>query len=99
MILKILKFFCVLQLKDCDMGPIVNRDLTRRIRTVNGITIHKQVAQNDLRLAARLVQIYDKKYGLFQNEPSANANDDRKSYDDNGYGSVVPSISVDCLIR
>lgn len=63
------------------MGPIVNRDLTRRIRTVNGITVHKQVAQNDLRLAARLVHIYDKKYGLYQNESSA-ANGDRKSFDD-----------------
>lgn len=57
-----------IRLKDCDLGAIVNRDLTRRIRTVNGVTSHKQVAQNDLRLAARLVQIYDKKWGLWQDE-------------------------------
>ncbi|VDP03730.1 unnamed protein product [Soboliphyme baturini] len=55
-----------LRLRDCDLGAIVNRDLTRRIRTVNGITGHKTVAQNDLRLAARLVLLYDKKCGFWQ---------------------------------
>uniref|UniRef100_A0A915ISC8 Serrate RNA effector molecule homolog n=1 Tax=Romanomermis culicivorax TaxID=13658 RepID=A0A915ISC8_ROMCU len=56
------------RLKDCDMLPIVNRDLLRRVRFANGVLSHKQVAQNDLRLAARLVQIYDKKYNLWQDE-------------------------------
>jgi hypothetical protein len=57
-------------LRDCDLGSIVNRDLTRRVRTVNGITVHKAVAQNDLRQAAKLVQIYDKRAGLYQDEQS-----------------------------
>lgn len=46
-----------LQLRDCDLGPIVNRDLTRRVRTVNGLTAHRAVAQNDLRMAAKIVQV------------------------------------------
>ena len=32
-----------IRLRDCDMGAIVNRDLSRRIRPINGITQHKQV--------------------------------------------------------
>lgn len=49
------------QVRDCDLGAIVNRDLARRVRSVNGITGHKQVAQNDLQLAAKLVTVFDKK--------------------------------------
>lgn len=32
-----------IRLRDCELGAIVNRDLSRRIRPVNGITAHKQV--------------------------------------------------------
>ena len=32
-----------IRLQDCDMGAIVNRDLSRRIRPVGGIAQHKQV--------------------------------------------------------
>lgn len=70
-----------IRLKDCDLGAIVNRDLTRRIRTVNGVTAHKQVAQNDLRLAARLVQVCDKKWGLWQDEnEEANPNSNKEQF-------------------
>uniref|UniRef100_F1KUY4 Serrate RNA effector molecule homolog n=1 Tax=Ascaris suum TaxID=6253 RepID=F1KUY4_ASCSU len=54
------------RIRDCDLGAIINRDLARRVRTVNGITAHKQVAQNDLRQAAKLTALYDKKAGLYQ---------------------------------
>ena len=33
-----------IRLRDCDMGAIVNRDLSRRIRPVNGVSMHKQVS-------------------------------------------------------
>ncbi|VDN07182.1 unnamed protein product [Thelazia callipaeda] len=56
------------RIKDCDLGAVINRDITRRVRSVNGVTGHKQVAQNDLRQAAKLTAIYDKKNGLFQPE-------------------------------
>ncbi|MFH4979600.1 hypothetical protein AB6A40_006309 [Gnathostoma spinigerum] len=58
---------------DCDLGAIVNRDLTRRVRVVNGITGHKTVAQNDLRQAAKLTAMYDKKAGLYQSETTEGA--------------------------
>jgi hypothetical protein len=62
-----------IRLRDCDLGSIVNRDLTRRVRTVNGVTVHKAVAQNDLRQAAKLVQIYDRRAGLHQDESAGDA--------------------------
>ena len=43
-----------IRLRDCELGPIVNRDLTRRIRTVNGITVDKRVTRNDIKLAAKV---------------------------------------------
>lgn len=49
------------------MGAIVNRDLKRRVRSVNGVTLHKSVAQNDIRQAAKLVALYDHKANLFNN--------------------------------
>uniref|UniRef100_A0A1I7XTJ3 ARS2 domain-containing protein n=1 Tax=Heterorhabditis bacteriophora TaxID=37862 RepID=A0A1I7XTJ3_HETBA len=57
-------------IRDSDLNAIINRDLTRRIRTTNGITAHKQVAQNDLRQAVKLVALLDKRVGLFTDEPA-----------------------------
>lgn len=52
------------------MGAIVNRDLSRRIRTVSGITSHKQVVRNDIRLAAKIIQNLDSRLGLWADENS-----------------------------
>ncbi|VDN30076.1 unnamed protein product [Gongylonema pulchrum] len=62
------KFYRRGWIKDCDLGAVINRDIARRVRSVNGVTGHKQVAQNDLRQAAKLTAIYDKKNGLYQPE-------------------------------
>ena len=40
-----------IRLRDFELGPIVNRDLSRRIRTVNGITVDRKVVRNDIKLA------------------------------------------------
>ena len=53
------------QLRDCELGAIVNRDLSRRIRTVNGITSHRQVVRHDIKLSARIVHNLDAKAGLW----------------------------------
>ena len=69
-----------LQLRDTELGAIVNRDLSRRVRTVNGITSHKQVVRNDIRLAAKIIQNLDMRLGLWTehpksiNDPDASAN-------------------------
>ena len=43
-----------IRLRDFELGPIVNRDLSRRIRTVNGITVDRKVVRNDIKLAGIL---------------------------------------------
>ena len=53
------------RLRETDLNAIINRDITRRVRTNNGIAAHKQVAVNDLKLAVKLTALYDKKIGLF----------------------------------
>ena len=42
-----------IRLRDFELGPIVNRDLSRRIRTVNGITVDRKVVRNDIKLAGK----------------------------------------------
>lgn len=54
-----------LQLRDCELAPGVNRDLVRRVRNVNGITQHKQVLRNDIKLAAKLIHTLDEKGELW----------------------------------
>ncbi|VDK45567.1 unnamed protein product [Anisakis simplex] len=65
------------RIRECDLGAIINRDLTRRVRTVNGVTAHKQVAQNDLRQAAKLTAFYDKKAGLYQSSDEGDQQNDK----------------------
>ena len=55
-----------IRLRDCELGAIVNRDLSRRIRTVSGITSHKQVVRHDIKLTAKIVHNLDAKSGLWQ---------------------------------
>ena len=50
---------------ECELGPIVNRDLSRRIRTVNGITVDKKVVRNDIKLAAKVITNLDTRWQLW----------------------------------
>lgn len=57
-----------IRLRDCELGAIVNRDLSRRIRPVNGITAHKQVIRSDIRISAKVVLHLDNKAGLWPDD-------------------------------
>ncbi len=67
-----------IRLRDCELGPIVNRDLTRRVRTVNGLTVDKKVVRNDIRLAAKVISNLDKRWELWQPEQKEAEGDDKK---------------------
>ncbi|KAM9441112.1 serrate RNA effector molecule homolog isoform 2-T2 [Clarias gariepinus] len=54
-----------IRLRDCELAPGVNRDLARRVRNINGITQHKQVLRNDIKLAAKLIHALDEREGLW----------------------------------
>ncbi|KAH9388249.1 hypothetical protein TYRP_009461 [Tyrophagus putrescentiae] len=59
------------KIRGTELGPIVNRDLTRRIRSVNGISSHKTVVRADIRHAAKLIMKLDAEKGLWPAEGSA----------------------------
>ncbi|XP_042564506.1 serrate RNA effector molecule homolog isoform X2 [Clupea harengus] len=54
-----------IRLRDCELAPGVNRDLARRVRNVNGITQHKQVLRNDIKMAAKLIHALDEREHLW----------------------------------
>lgn len=64
------------------MGAIVNRDLSKRIRSVNGITSHKQVARNDMKICANIINNFDKRSGLWLSDS------DEQPATENTYGFV-----------
>lgn len=55
-----------IRLRDCELAPIVNRDLSRRVRPVNGITAHKSICKNDIKLCAKIAHTLDEKSGLWK---------------------------------
>lgn len=57
------------------MGAIVNRDLSRRIRSVNGIASHKNVVRADIRHAAKIVFNLDQQKKLWEDESGDNKNE------------------------
>jgi len=61
-----------IRLRECELGPIVNRDLTRRIRTVPGLTQDKKVVRNDIKLAAKIITNLDGKWGLWKKNEEEN---------------------------
>ncbi|XP_018584582.1 serrate RNA effector molecule homolog isoform X2 [Scleropages formosus] len=54
-----------IRLRDCELAPGVNRDLARRVRNVNGITQHRQVLRNDIKLSAKLIHALDERERLW----------------------------------
>uniref|UniRef100_A0A1A8IT41 Serrate RNA effector molecule homolog (Arabidopsis) n=4 Tax=Nothobranchius TaxID=28779 RepID=A0A1A8IT41_NOTKU len=61
-----------IRLRDIELSPVVNRDLCRRVRSVNGLTHHKPVVRNDIRLSARLVHSLDQRGGLWSGQMETN---------------------------
>lgn len=57
-----------IRLRDCELGAIVNRDLSRRVRPINGITAHKTIVRSDIKLCAKIAYNLDVKASLWQSE-------------------------------
>lgn len=78
-----------IRLRDCELGAIVNKDLTRRVRTVNGITSHRQVVRHDIEIAAKMTHTLDARNNLWA-ESSENKVE--------GEGNAQVSRSIICFI-
>uniref|UniRef100_A0A4W5LS82 Serrate RNA effector molecule homolog (Arabidopsis) n=1 Tax=Hucho hucho TaxID=62062 RepID=A0A4W5LS82_9TELE len=62
-----------IRLHDCELAPGVNRDLARRVRNINGITQHKQVLRNDIKLSAKLIHSLDHRGRLWSHKARGEA--------------------------
>ncbi|EDV38163.1 uncharacterized protein Dana_GF13819, isoform A [Drosophila ananassae] len=78
------------RLRDCEMGAIVNRDLSRRVRPANGITAHKQVVRSDIKLCAKIILNLDERFRLWP-EPTS---DDSIPFDRAGESSANGNTST-----
>ncbi|KAL5285783.1 SRRT family protein [Megaselia abdita] len=78
-----------IRLRDCEMGAIVNRDLSRRVRPVNGITLHKTIIRNDIKTCAKIIMGLDAKFQLW----------DDKNTDSNTNGSAFGFNSKNPLLK
>jgi len=82
-----------IRLRDFELGPIVNRDLSRRVRTINGITVDRKVVRHNIKLAAKVVQNLDQKWGLWQKPQENRDADDAKASSDMGIVSNNPILN------
>ncbi|XP_069806081.1 serrate RNA effector molecule homolog isoform X3 [Dendropsophus ebraccatus] len=55
-----------IRLRECELSPVVNRELSWRIRHVSGITQHRPILRNDIKLAARLIHALDERGQLWK---------------------------------
>lgn len=92
--------FCLFhQLKDCELGPIVNRDLNRRIRSVNGISAHKDIVSADIRNAAKIIYNLDSQRKLWEtSEESVEKGNSGPTYGFNSKNPLLKNIG-DYLIE
>merc|ERR1712051_260737 len=90
-----------IRLRDFELGPIVNRDLSRRIRTVNGITVDRKVVRNDIKLAAKIITNLDQKWNSWQKPQENRDINDAKASVDMGIISNNPILNniTDYLIE
>ena len=72
---KIVWLFCctlelkvLFQLRDIELNPVVNRDLSRRVRPISGIAQHSTCARSDLKNVVRLIMHLDQKWKLWTTE-------------------------------
>lgn len=85
-----------IRLRDCELAPIVNRDLSRRVRPVNGVTNHKTVCKSDIKLCARIAHSLDEKYSLWKD--AAEKAEEQKSFGLQSNNPVLKNIT-DYLIE
>lgn len=61
-----LHLFPNLQIKDCQLNCMVNRDLTRRVKQCSGVAWAQKAVQSDMTVVHRLIQILDEKNKLWE---------------------------------
>ncbi|XP_055917768.1 serrate RNA effector molecule homolog isoform X2 [Eupeodes corollae] len=86
------------RLRDCEIGAIVNRDLSRRVRPINGITAHKTIVRSDIKLCAKIALNLDEKFHLWDEEKDNENSNGKDSYGFKSNNPVMQNIT-DFLIE
>ena len=68
------------------MGAIVNRELKQRIRPINGITAHTQVAKQDIKHAAKVIQNLDAKINMWDDTDEEKKDQEKEASRTGGWG-------------
>ncbi|KAL5013560.1 hypothetical protein ScPMuIL_007830 [Solemya velum] len=67
-----------IRLRDCELGATLNRELKLRVRPVNGLTCHKQVVRQDIRIAAKVIKSLDEKWKMWDEQEGEEKKDIEK---------------------
>lgn len=67
-----------MKLRDCELGATLNRELKLRVRPVNGLTCHKQVVRQDIRIAAKVIKSLDEKWKMWDEQEGEEKKDIEK---------------------
>jgi len=54
-----------IRLRNCQMGALLNKEITQRVRTVSGLSVDRRIAKLDIKLAARLITRLDSYWQLW----------------------------------
>jgi len=82
-----------IRLRECELGPIVNRDLQRRIRSTSGITVDKKVVRNDIKIAAKVITNLDKRWNLWESEEDKEG-DEKKEAEKKEEDAVAANLGL-----
>ena len=58
------------RIKDKELDSVVNKDLSKRIRTVSSIYTEQKIARNDIRIATKIITTLDAKHNLATESPN-----------------------------
>ena len=61
-----------IRLKDVELNPVVNRDLTRRCRPMSSLANHNVIMRADLAQIIKIIERFDKKFDLYEKEAEKN---------------------------
>lgn len=81
-----------IRLRDCDLGATLNRELKQRVRPVSGITAHKNIVKQDIKLAAKIIQNFDDKWKIWD-DPEGEKKDSEKEFNLTVKNPVLKNIT------
>ena len=80
---QVIKYFCFqvkeicfnlnnLRIKDGELGPVVNKDLSKRVRCVPQFVRDKEVMKHDTSMVTKLISSLDARWKLWQDTANIN---------------------------